>query len=121
MKLSPRGRDGCPFCSGHSRRWALVLTSANGACLTYQEPVEPSKPAQLCATTSLGSLFSRRTRGRYARYSSSSSIGRNPSELIKAVAEAQQVKAPMSLDEQTAFELFSSSFSATSSDARFIV
>ncbi len=57
----------------------------------------------------------------FVRRSSSSWAGIAPSQLVEAVTAVRRSSAPLSAIEQTAYELYSSSFSAVSSDARFVV
>lgn len=57
----------------------------------------------------------------FVRQSSSSSFARSLDVLVEAISAAQRLDAPLSPEEQTTYDLYSSSFSATSVDARFIV
>lgn len=57
----------------------------------------------------------------FAQLRSSGWAGLSPSVLVDAVAAVRSAEAPLSPVEQTAYDLYSSSFSAVSSDARFIV
>ena len=57
----------------------------------------------------------------FARRTSFGWAGQSPSILVDAVAAVRRAAAPLSPMEQTAYELYSSSFSAVSSDARFVV
>jgi hypothetical protein len=56
-----------------------------------------------------------------ARMSSSGRVGVAPTLVVDAINRVRDLEAPLSLLEQTAYELYSSSFSTASSDARFIV
>jgi hypothetical protein len=57
----------------------------------------------------------------FVQRTSSSSFARSPDTLVSAIEAVRRLDVPMSPVEQTAYDLYSSSFSATSFDARFIV
>jgi hypothetical protein len=66
-------------------------------------------------------LFDDEARPMVVVRTSSAWAGRAPSALIEAVKRVRQANAALTPLEQTAFELYSSSFAAASTDARFIV
>jgi hypothetical protein len=66
-------------------------------------------------------LFEEQARPMVVVRTSSAWAGRAPSVLIETLSHVRQANAALTPLEQTAFELYSSSFAATSTDARFIV
>jgi hypothetical protein len=103
------------------RRVRAPWSSISRSAAYFGENEEsPSRPRFVYDEPGL-TVFTEDPRPLFVQSSSSGWAGRAPSTLAEAIAAVRQAAAPLSPVEQTAYELWSSSFSAVSIDARFLV